>query len=262
MQLQPQEYFTVVRQLHDWNDTDTNYVQAVIRNARTDELLATLELNDKGNRRFSKEWQVKADTSGLGYYITITTSVFIDSDYSSKNPNYGDEMNTYLVDERKRIQGGGGGSDIDYKKIASIVKENNEETAINLLGEMLPKLATIDYPRLLDAINAIPSKIEIPPQQPITIPDYTKNLEAINGHIKALQASIEAIRGNMPNINLTPLETQIQELQEVFNTSIEDINESMEDYSQAILDKVDTLSGIETVETEDELTKTAKSLRS
>lgn len=262
MQLQPQEYFTVVRQLHDWNDTDTNYVQAVIRNARTDELLATLELNDKGSRRFSKEWQVKADTSGLGYYITITTSVFTDSDYTTKNANYGDEMNTYLVDERKRIQGGGGGSDIDYKKIAQIVKENNEETAINLLGEMLPKLATIDYPLLLGAINAIPGKIEIPPQKPITIPNYTKSLEAIQSNIKALGDSLEAIRGNMPNINLTPLETQIQELQEVFNTSIKDIEESMEDYSQAILDKVDTLSGIETVEDEDELTKTAKSLRS
>lgn len=124
MQLQPQEYFTIVRQLQDPADVNTYYVQAVIRNARTDAVIDTINLTDRGSRRFSLPWQVPADTSGLGFYISVLTSVYTDSGRTTKSDQYGEEMETYLVDNRFRnLGGGGGGSDVDYKKIRVVFQE-------------------------------------------------------------------------------------------------------------------------------------------
>lgn len=265
MQLQPQEIFTVVRQLHDWSDTDTNYVQAVIRNARTDELLATLNLTDKGSRRFSKTWQVKADPSGLGFYITITTTVFTDSGYTTKNSNYGEEMNTYLVDERKRNLGGSGGNDVDYKKIRDIFKEEKDDLKLILEQEVLPKLVTFEYPIILNAIAELSSQIELSKPGPIEIPNYTENLIAIVQQIQALESSLSLLQENLPKVNLEPLESKIEGIKESFKDSLADISESLEDYSQAIVTKIDNLSeGEEETEMPEEspILQKAKKLRS
>lgn len=124
MILQPQEYFAIVRQLPDPNDSNTYYVRAVIRNARTDALIDTINLTDRGSRRFSQSWQTPADSSGLGFYISICTTVYTDSGYTAKSDVYAEEMETYLLDNRFRNLGGGaGGSDVDYKKIRTIFIE-------------------------------------------------------------------------------------------------------------------------------------------
>ncbi len=83
--LQPQKSFTVVRQIANHLDSATYYVRAVIRNAYTDELIETLDLTSRGSQRFSKNWQVPADPSGEGFYISIVTSVYTDSGYTTKS---------------------------------------------------------------------------------------------------------------------------------------------------------------------------------
>lgn len=127
MQLHPRESFVITHQLNNSYITDTSYVRAVIRNAKTDTILDTLDLTDKGDGRFTTEWQVPADASGQGFWVSIITSVYSDSGYTTKSQNYGDEANTYLVQERFNHNlggvGGGGGPDIDYKKIRKIIKE-------------------------------------------------------------------------------------------------------------------------------------------
>lgn len=123
MQLKPHEKFAVVRQLADPFDTGTYYVQAKIRNAETDELIDTLNLTDQGNQRFKKNWVVPADPSGEGFYIDIETIVYTDSGYSTVSQNYFRENNVYLVQERNVPPFGGGGADVDYKKLKSIVSE-------------------------------------------------------------------------------------------------------------------------------------------
>lgn len=267
MQLQPQEIFTVVRQLHDWSDTDTNYVQAVIRNARTDEILSTLQLDDKGDRRFSKTWQVKADPSGLGFYITITTTVYTDDLYTNRNPNYGEEMNTYLVDERKRHIGGGGGSDIDYTKIRNLFKEEKDNLRLILKEEVLPVLATFRYSEILNAITDLSNQLQSTSAEPIEVPNYTDSLIAINNQIKALQTSLSKLQESIPKVKLEPLESKIDGIKDMFKDSIADINESLEDYSQAIVNKIYNLdegTEDEKVEEPEEspILKKAKQIRS
>lgn len=126
MQLNPRESFTIVRQIEDHTDSATYYVRAVIRNAKTDALIETINLTDRGSLRFSESWLVPADGSGQGFWVSILTSVYTDSGYTTKSENYGDKMETYLVQDRVNVNLGGiggGGSDIDYKRIQKMIDE-------------------------------------------------------------------------------------------------------------------------------------------
>lgn len=146
MILQPQEYFTVVRQIGDPTDSNTYYVRAVIRNARTDALIETINLTDRGSRRFSLPWQVPADPSGQGFYISVLTTVYTDSGYTTKSDVYSEEMETYLIDNRFRnLGGGGGGDDVSYKKIREIFEETIQKFFFTEKGvfKFLPDLAPI-----------------------------------------------------------------------------------------------------------------------
>lgn len=135
--LQPQNYFTIVRQIPNWMDNGTNYVQAVIRNALTDVIIATVQLTDKGSQRFKFDWQVPADPSGQGFYISIVTSVYTDPGYTTKNANYGDDESTYLVQERVRLNGLGG-SGIDVFDVRRVITEELINFKVLLDGEKKP----------------------------------------------------------------------------------------------------------------------------
>jgi|CXWL01.1.fsa_nt_gi hypothetical protein len=119
MQLSPGEVFAIVRQLADPNDTGTYYVRATIRNARTDALLDTKDLTDRGGQRFSTEYQVPSKSSDA-IYISISTRVYTDSGYTTLSDVYGQEIETYLVEMRQQ-HFGGGGSSISYKRIEEII---------------------------------------------------------------------------------------------------------------------------------------------
>jgi|GEM_PF-1854331 len=208
MQLQPQASFTVVRQIENHLDTDTNYVQAVIRNAYTDAVIDTLQLTNKGSQRFSKNWQVPADPSGQGFYISIVTSVYTDSGYTTKNANYGDQESTYLVQERVLLGGGGGG--VDGYTVRRIVAEELDKRPVSLepvtgaIGALqreinrLPKEGQFDG--LVGALQAVMGAIKRIP----TEPDYAP----VQKELKALRAAIKD-KEVTPATDLTPLQEEI-----------------------------------------------------
>src|SRR5438552_2121522 len=122
LQLNPLEDFTIARGLEDHTDSTTYYVRAVVRNAKTDDAIATVTLDDKGDgHRFTKKWQVPADQTGLGFYILVMTSVYTDSGYTTKSPNYGDKYETYLV--QSRMNPVIDVPQIDYKGIRKMIQE-------------------------------------------------------------------------------------------------------------------------------------------
>lgn len=128
MQIKPQQPFPIVRQLGDPTDTNTNYVQAVVRDSLFGTVLAKIDLNDDGAQRFEANYLVPADVSGMGLYIDITTTVYTDSEYSVVNPNYEIVNACYLALQPLTIGmglggGNGGGVEIDYKKIAAIIND-------------------------------------------------------------------------------------------------------------------------------------------
>lgn len=142
MTLQPQKDFVITRQIANHLDTDTLYVQAVIRDAVTDTILETVNLDDKGSQRFTKSWHTVADPSGQGRNISIVTSVYTDSNYTTKSPNYGDEENTHLIQERVlgSLKSGGG---LDMATTRRIFAEE-------LAKLTLPNLQDIQFPAQKD----------------------------------------------------------------------------------------------------------------
>lgn len=198
VQLKPQQSFTVVRQIANHLDAATYYVRAVIRNAYTDALIETLDLTDRGSQRFSKNWQAPADPSGQGFYISIVTSVYTDSGYTTKSENYGDEETTYLVMDFPQNFGGGY---TDYFRIREIVKE---ELAA------LPRPEAFDYDRIPkpqqdrteDIIAAVNDK-KIPEPEKVDLAP----LEA------KLDQAIQAIKDKevTPPTDLSPILDRIQD---------------------------------------------------
>ena len=179
MQLSPGETFAIVRQLADPNDSATYYVQATIRNARTDALLDTKNLTDRGGQRFSVEYQVPSKSSDA-VYIAISTRVYTDSGYTTLSDAYGQEIATYLVEMRQQ-HFGGGGSGISYQKIEEIVRA---------------VLAEVEKPE-----PAVPTDLS-------GVIDGVKRVEnAIKGvmvEVGATKGAIGQIRVN-PVVNLAPI---------------------------------------------------------
>jgi len=166
MIIRPQKHFTVVRQIANHLDTSTYYVQAVIRDAFTDRILATLNLDDKGGQRFTKSWVAAPDPSGEGREISIVTSVYTDSGYTTKSENYGDEENSHTIEARS-LNGRGGGGALASSDIRRIIAE--ELDARKPTEPKKDEKEKVEPPKMrwddvLSAIKKVSDKIKEPTQ--------------------------------------------------------------------------------------------------
>ncbi len=202
MTLQPGNSFTIVRQIANHLDTDTNYVRAVIRNAYTDAIVDTLSLTDKGGQRFKKDWQTPKDSSGQGFYISIVTSVYTDNAYTTKNPNYGDEENTYLVQERVQplMRGGGG---LDAFTVRQILKD--ELAKLPAPAEMPEqKEYAMRWDEVLAAITDLQKAVAQIPTSDTDFAPLTKQIAAV---LTAIQQ-----KPVTPGTDLSPVTAAVQQL--------------------------------------------------
>lgn len=225
VQLKPQQSFTVVRQIANHTDSGTYYVRAVIRNAYTDDLIATLDLTSRGSQRFSKNWQVPADSSGQGFYISIVTSVYTDSGYTTKSENYGDEENTHLVAELWPHGRGGGG--VDYFTIRRIVKEEIEKIP-KPEPVIIPEFPKIEmrWEDVLGKIDEVKKKIK--PQEKV---DFSEVMELMHKTMKAVED-----KEVTPATELTPVIEKIDDLLEEVrlnhSESMGDMEEKMSTFNE------------------------------
>lgn len=195
----PQEAFPIVYQISDPTDTNTYYVQAVIRNSATGAVIQTVDLDNMAGGRFALVVESPNDPSGLGTYIDVTATVYTDSGYSVVSPNYQVENVKYRVQERwSRAFAGGGGYFpepvvIDYEKFGKIVLE------------AFDKLPTADIPQtdfsgvyaVLDSIRDHVKGIKMPEMQKIDLEDHTKRI------MQALSFAFGNIQ--FPELNLSPV---------------------------------------------------------
>lgn len=199
--LHPQNSFTVVRQIANHTDTGTYYVRAVIRNAYTDEILETLDLTDRGSQRFSKNWRVPPDTSGQGFYVSIVSSVYTDSGYTTKSDNYGDEENTYLVQARVPLGRGAGGGNLDAATIRRIVSEELDKRPHPDMPEIPepkePREYEMRWEEILEAIRNIPKP------EPTDLSPVLTQLREVVSEIQNKEVT--------PETDLTPILSQIKE---------------------------------------------------
>ena len=124
MNLVPNTTYTLIRQLANPTDTQTYYVQAVVRNIITGKTIKTINLVNQGGQRFTAPYQVPADTSGQGTYISICTYVFDDAGYSVPDGNYETEDKEYLIIQPPvSTYGNGGTTIVDYDKIKKYISD-------------------------------------------------------------------------------------------------------------------------------------------
>ncbi len=223
MRLIPSRTFTVVRQIGNHTDTGTYYVRAVVRNAYTDEILTTLDLDDKGSQRFKKDWLVPPETSGLGGFISIITSVYTDSGYTTKSENYADEENTYLWATLETGSGGGGFKGYtgpDTSDIRRVVREEIEKIPkVEIPPFPTPEKVELRWTDVLEAIKDVRSAIKEP--QAV---DMTPVLSAISQVEQAI-ASKEVT----PPTDLAPLMEKIGALSEESKSHKEEMDGKHDD---------------------------------
>jgi len=165
-QIEPKESIPITRQIEDPADTNTYYVRAYVRDAKTDELLDTVDLTDKTDQRFRGTVEAPHDPTGNGRYITITTKVFTDAGYTTESGLYGRVEQAFLVQTRYKFGiGGGGGADVSYERIRKVVQEE--------LGKLpkteIPKQKETDLKPVLKAIDGVKRIVEL-----FEIPEFPK----------------------------------------------------------------------------------------
>lgn len=226
MQLNPTEKFIISRQLADPTDSDTNFVQAVVRNAQTDAVLKAVSLSDKGSQRFTAPYEVPSDVGGAGFYITITTMVYTDAQFTTRNFNYNAEQNTYLVQQRyNNLMGSGGaGADVDYDKIENIVEGvaiDRETKAIEASKKSPKAKGPADPMPTLQTIGQTVSLCLSALQRIEKLPKFEKhdNTPVISA-LAALQTAITSLPDKFPKNELEPVHGAISDLTDAISESM------------------------------------------
>ena len=220
MQLIPGRNFTVVRQIANHTDSASYYVQAVIRNAYTDEILATLDLDDKGAQRHTKEWRIPQDPLGLGFYVSIVTSVYTDSGHTTKSENYGDEENTYLIAELNTNRTGGGYVGPDMSDIRRIVQEEVAKIPPVMIPPFpVPEKVEMRWDEVFSRISAVENAVK-------SIPQF--DVSPILDGFRELSQKIEE-KPVTPETDLTPVLSKLSEKEETDDTDHEELKSMLED---------------------------------
>ncbi len=247
--LQPFSSFPIVRQISNHLDGTTYHVRARIYNASGD-IIDTVNLESKGAQRYQSRYRVPADTSGQGAYISIITSVYTDSGYTTKSSNYGDEENTYLVFDRiLGSRGGGGGGNLDIGTLRRVVAEELEKAKPEPIEENeKPEIEEIDT--ISPKIESIQSTIDTLLNEVKTIPkNNTVNLTPLMQGMSSLYEAIQA-KEVTPETDLTPI-------MEAIDSAVKDILQQVGETRQFIAGTEKQLSDI-IIKTVEENMKSAK----
>ncbi len=257
--IQPQSVLPIARLLKDPFDTATYYVQAVIRNARLNTTIAIVNLITQGNRIYAANWQTPADSSGQGFFITITTSVYTDSGYTTKSDNYGEEQDIFLIYDRQHyvqslgqqisaLISGVQGSEIDYAKVRKIIKEEiskiepAEEKEMNLdLSPVLSALSNLGSvaKSVLECVERIENEEE-DEEAPLDLSGIHESIESAS---EAIKSHIDASKPkDAEPIDFAPITSAIEALDSTsaikevgeLMKNIPDIKKSMSDIRSSI----------------------------
>ena len=207
MQLFPSQNFTIVRQLSVApSESGTYYVRAIVRNAQSDVVVSTLNLLVKTGYRYTGTFLLPPDPLGLGYFVSIVTSVYTDSGYTTKSEVWSDEENTYLVAELKNNRGAFGGATSD--EIRRIIRS---------------ELSAIEKPESFDY-----SKIPKPKEYPMRWDEIMSRLGELSNELKPKAPE---------KINLSPITSKIDDVLSAIESK--PVTEPTD--LQPILDKLATL---------------------
>lgn len=170
MIIAPVKKFLVDFKINNPSDLDTHYVRAVIKNAISGAVIATLNLTDNGSGYFSKEWMTPNDPTGNGLQVSVMTTVYDDSGYTSESLVYGSTLERYIIRDlaSPRLGIGGAGSGmregVDYKQLEKIVRKVVSELVkfpeIKFPEQILPEV--YNDSKLVESLGRIQKMIPPP----------------------------------------------------------------------------------------------------
>jgi len=208
------------------SDTATYYVQAVIRDTRTNEVLETLDLTDVDGNYFRKAWTVVQDPTGFGREIEIQKTVYDDAEYTIPSSIYGRWLDQYTVLQIVPIGGpgsGAGGGGMDYNVIESIL-----EKQLKLILGIL--LETINGSKVdLTGISEVVNSLKTGSQHEETIRGVHTSISEISELARGIQKLLPEVTNHM---KVTRSEsdtktTQIKEMVQKAETAIAGILENV-----------------------------------
>ncbi len=245
--INPGEYYPILRLLTDplyVSPSGTFYVQATIKRI-SDETTITLDTvnlaDEGGGRTFKYRYQVPVDTSGQGYYISITTKVYTDVAYTIQDAVYQEESQTLLVQQRWNVSlgGGGGGADVDYKRIKKMI----DEAIANIVFPEMPKFPHIKIPKPdLSGIEEIKTKIDaLPRSEKLDLTPVLKTIKAIpQPEAIDLSPITEKIDGLLPKYEESLIASKkvvddmLERVKKFYTKDIEEIKKILEVNSREI----------------------------
>lgn len=228
--LQPQVAFPIVRQIANHTDSTVYYVRAVVRNAAGD-VIDTVNLASQGDQRYQTSWRVPADTSGQGAYISIVTSVDIDSGYTTKSENYGDEETTYLIFDRvmPAMRGGGGGG-LARRDVRDVIREELERLPKPEPVKM-PEMPKMRFDEVLTAISRVKNDTETIPKERTDLAPVLKAMDALSAKIDAKEVT--------PETDLQPVLEAVKDAQKGIGEGFADLATIYQSAERDLLAKVE-----------------------
>ena len=199
--------------------------------------LDTVNLASQGSQRYQTAWQVAADPSGQGRYISIVTSVYTDSGYTTKSENYGDEENTYLIFDRvlpAMRGGGGGGGGVDAYTVRRIVKEElgsiEKPEPVEFPEIPQPKEYEANFDQLLLALEVLRKDLA-------KVPTREADLNPLIEQINAVGRAIEQ-KPVTPETDLTPVLERLTDDRDDSEVRQEDLRTRFEELEEKILNAI------------------------
>lgn len=226
--LNPGQIKGVTYQISNPQDLATlYYVQCVVRNSVTLATITIINLASKGNGLYVGSYSVPQDSTGVGYELFETVSVYTDSGYTLLSPNYSIVNTPY--DVRFQLTAGTfGGANAgayqpdktDYEFIRKIIVEELAE----ILGK-IPKAKEFDSSYLQQAMRMLGDGLT--KGMKTHREEMTKLLEThkeeTGQSLKSLSGSITSVGDSVSKIPLSEvvdiLAGQISELQKKHETS-------------------------------------------
>lgn len=217
------EKYYIIRQLDDPLDTDTNFVQAVVRKTKDSTILKTIDLTDKGSQRFVGEWQAITDASGQGIFVDIETIVYTDSGFLNKSENYAIESRQILIDLRygvaTRVFGGNVRSGVSEK----VLKKALEEALENRETE------DVDFSGVLSLLNRIITSVEMHRIKPTDINIIHNNIVALKEGMRLLPTEFKQRKVDLSTVlsSINEVKTAVEIVTDIENT-IKEMNRGVD----------------------------------
>jgi len=236
LQVEPKETYPITRYLEDPTDTATRYVRALVYKPRTNELLATLNLTDRGSQRFDYNYEIPADVSGQGYFLQIIVKVYDDSAYTTESNRYERKEINLLVQQRwnQAFGSGGGGIDINYKKIQEIIRDEVKNEFAKLPKPEKPKEVNLRdlEDRLAIAKDRIISEIKsikIPEQEKVDFGLVIKTIKDIKipEHDEFDYSMITDTIGDLKSILQNEFYEKAETIKNLFNDLFEELKKPL-----------------------------------